>query len=330
MAEAGINHNGEVELAHRMIDVAADAGADAIKFQTFEPERLVTADAPQAEYQQTNMGRAMTQRDMLQGLTLPKDAYSELIAHARERGLLFLSTPFDETCADFLESLGLPAFKIPSGEITNLPFLAYVARKGKPVLLSTGMATLEEVRVAMRVLAENGNPSVALFHCVSCYPTAPELCNLRAMRTLEHTFDVPTGWSDHTEGIAISVAAVALGAKLIEKHFTLDRALPGPDHRASLEPEELRQMVRDIRDTEAALGDGCKQPVLPEIQTAAVARKSLVAAYDLPAGAVLTEREIAILRPGTGLPPARRGELIGRALRVPVRAGTLLSLEMLQ
>jgi N-acetylneuraminate synthase/N,N'-diacetyllegionaminate synthase len=325
IAEAGVNHNGDVELAHRLVDVAADAGADAIKFQTFEPERLVSPLARKAEYQVANTGSSESQLEMLRRLVLPREALAPLAAHAAERGLLFLSTPFDEASADVLEGLGMAAFKVPSGEVTNHPLVAHVAAKGKPVLMSTGMTTLDEVAEAVQVVRENGDPPLALFHCVTSYPAAAADCNLRAIGAMRAAFGVPVGWSDHTEGIQVSLAAVAVGASLLEKHFTLDRSLPGPDHLASLEPGELAALVRGVREIETALGDGVKRPTAAELANAAAARRSLHAARRLAAGHVLQAADLVALRPGTGLPPTIRGRLVGRTLRLAVERGEMLA-----
>ena len=329
IAEAGVNHNGRLDLARRLVEVAARAGADAIKFQTFTAERLVTPDAPKAEYQGRATGAAESQYDMLRRLELSAAAHQELMTCCREQGILFMSTPFDEESADFLETLGVPGFKIASGEITNLPLLTHVARKGKPMIVSTGMARLGEVEAAVEAISAMGHRSYALLHCVSDYPASAADANLRAMHTLRAAFDVPVGYSDHTEGIEVALAAAALGACIIEKHFTLDRSLPGPDHGASLEPEELRRLVQGIRTVEAALGHGRKEPTRGEASTAAAARKSLAASRDIPAGTVLTDDLIAVKRPGTGLPPAMRPHLLGRTARVPIPAGSLLMLDML-
>lgn len=329
IAEAGVNHNGNMDLAHQLIDVAIQSGADAIKFQTFRAERLVTADAPKAAYQLETTSAGESQFEMLRRLELNADAHAALIAHCRDKHLVFLSTPFDEASADLLEALDVPAFKIPSGEITNLPFLSHVAHKNRPLIVSTGMAFLGEVETAVQTIEATDNHTLALLHCVSNYPANPADTNLRAMQTMAHAFNVPVGYSDHTSGIEVSLAAVALGACIVEKHFTLDRSLPGPDHRASAEPTELGALVRGIRMVEAALGDGRKQPAASEANTAAAARKSLVAACDIPAGTVLTEMMIAFRRPGTGLPPAMCEFLIGRSTRTTISTGTLLTLELL-
>ncbi|TME29409.1 MAG: N-acetylneuraminate synthase [Chloroflexi bacterium] len=311
IAEAGVNHNGRASLAHRLVDTAADAGADAVKFQTFDPERVISR-------------RDESQLAMVRELALPLDVFAQLRAHAIERRIMFLSTPFDEGSADFLDSIGVPAFKIPSGEITNMAFLAHVARKGKPMLVSTGMSTLPEVVDALETIRAAGNPPVALFHCVTNYPAAPEECNLRAMATMRSLLHVPVGWSDHSQGISLSIAAVAMGAELLEKHFTLDRSLPGPDHQASLEPAELRTLVTDARATEAALGDGFKAPVQSERAIALAVRRSLHATRDIAAGEILQLSDLVLLRPGSGIPAAQAGQLLGRRLRESVPAGSLL------
>ncbi|RJP24841.1 MAG: N-acetylneuraminate synthase [Deltaproteobacteria bacterium] len=329
IAEAGVNHNGSRDLAMKLIDAAAAAGADAVKFQTFMADRLVAKDAPKAGYQARATGSDETQYEMLKRLELTEDDHRALIAHCGKRDVLFLSTPFDEGSCDFLESLGIPAFKIPSGELTNLPFLAHVAGKGRPVVLSTGMATLREVDEAVAVFAGSGNDRLALLQCVSEYPADPKEANLRAMASMRAAFGFPVGFSDHTPGIAVAVAAAALGACVLEKHFTLDRAMPGPDHRASIEPKELAEMVRGIRIAESALGDGEKRPAAGEGAVASMARKSLVAACDIPAGTLLGPEHIAAMRPGTGISPALRERLLGRRVRVAVPSGTPLDWEML-
>lgn len=329
IAEAGVNHNGSLEMARQLVDVAVRAGANAVKFQTFKAERLATPDAPKAEYQVQATDAAESQYEMLRQLELSPQAHHELMNYCRKKGILFMSTPFDEENADFLDDLGIAAFKVPSGEITNLPFIAHVARKGKPLIVSTGMAYLSEVEAAVRTIEEVGNRDFILLHCVSNYPADPADANLRAMQTMEMAFGAPVGYSDHTLGIEASLAAVALGACILEKHFTLDRNLSGPDHRASVEPDELATLVQGIRNVEAALGHGRKEPAASEANTAAVARKSLVAARDIPTGTKLTGELMAIKRPGTGLPPAMRPYLVGRTVRVDVQGGALLTLEML-
>jgi N-acetylneuraminate synthase len=321
IAEAGVNHNGDIALAHQLIDAAAEAKADAIKFQTFDPDKLAAPAAPMAEYQVENLGEEGSQLAMLRGLVLPESVYPELLRHAAERGILFLSTPFEEESADFLDRLNLPALKISSGDLTNHPFLAHVARKGRTMLVSSGMATLDEVRGAVAAIRQAGNPPLGLFHCVTNYPTDPIDCNLRAMETMRAEFGVPVGWSDHTQGIDISLAAVALGATIIEKHFTLDRTLPGPDHVASLEPSELAAMVQGIRRIESALGDGRKQPKACEEVIAPAARKSLHWRRDLSAGVTISAADIIALRPGTGILPERLASLVGLTTRTAVQQG---------
>ena len=330
IAEAGVNHDGDADMAKQLVDVAAEAGADAVKFQTFTAERVIAHGAPKANYQIETTGAGESQFDMLKRLELPPGAFGELMDYCRQRDILFLSSPFDEASADLLADLGVAAFKIPSGEITNLPFLAHVARYGKPMIVSTGMAYLSEVETAVRAIEEANNREFVLLQCVSNYPTDPADANLRAMHTMAMAFNAPVGYSDHTSGIEVPLAAVALGACAVEKHFTLDRGLAGPDHRASLEPHELAAMIHGIRKVEAALGHGRKEPAVTEANTAAVARKSLVAARDIPAGATLTEGLIDIKRPGNGLPPAMRPYLVGRSLRIDVVQDTLLTLEMLE
>lgn len=329
VAEAGVNHNGDPESARRLVDGAFEAGADAVKFQTFKTERLVSPEAPKAAYQVRTTGAEESQFEMLKRLELPPEAHRSLLAQCRRQGIAFLSTPFDEESADFLDSLGVPAFKIGSGEVTNLPLLRHVARKGKPIILSTGMSWLGEVEAAVRAIREAGGPGLALLHCVSNYPADPRDANLRAMRTMAEAFDVPVGYSDHTLGADVALAAVALGACVIEKHFTLDRNLPGPDHRASLEPAELAALVKGIRTVELALGTGRKEPAASEADVAGAARKSLVMARDAAAGTVLTEDLVSIQRPGTGLPPAVLPYVIGRRLRRDVAAGAVITLAML-
>lgn len=330
IAEAGVNHNGDSGLARALVDAAAGAGADAVKFQTFTAERLVTRDAPKAEYQRRRTVAGESQYDMLKRLELSADTWRELQKHCAEVDIRFMSSPFDDISADLLESMGLTVFKIPSGEIANLPFLEHVARKGKPMIVSTGMATLDEVEAAVNTIKAAGNQNLVLLHCVSDYPADPADVNLRAMKTMEKAFNVAVGYSDHTAGIEVALAAAALGACVIEKHFTLDRSLSGPDHAASLEPDQLKSMIRGIRIVESALGDGRKEPVARELSTAAAARKSLVAAHDARAGTILSDELIVVKRPGTGLPPAMRSRVVGRTLRVDLKAGTLIALEMLK
>ena len=328
IAEVGVNHDGSLDRALELVEAAAAAGADAVKFQTFRADRLATAEAPKAPYQLAGTDPEESQLGMLQRLELSPDAHLRLQAAAEAAGIEFLSSLFDEESADLLDGLGLSAFKIPSGEITNLPLLAHVGRFGRPVILSTGMADLDEVRAAVDGLEGAGNDQIVILHCVSSYPAPPAEANLRAMATMGAAFRKPVGFSDHTLGVEVALAAVALGACAIEKHLTLDRSAPGPDHAASLEPSEFRDLVRSIRSVESALGDGQKVSAPSERATAAVARKSLVAACLIAAGTVVTDEMIALSRPGTGLPPAARGLVVGRVARVDIPDGTLLSTEL--
>ena len=329
IAEAGVNHNGSLELAHQLVDAAVRAGADAVKFQTFKAERLVSPDAPKADYQLHTTDATESHFEMIRRLELSPDMHRDLKTYCGDRGILFMSSPFDEESADLLAELDVAVFKIPSGEITNIPLLHHVALKGKPMIVSTGMAYLSEVEAAVRAIQEAGNQQYVLLHCVSNYPADPADVNLRAMGTMSVAFGAPVGYSDHTMGTEMPIAAVAMGANVIEKHLTLDRALPGPDHVASLEPGEFAAMVGGIRNVESAMGHGRKEPAKSEANTASVARKSLVAARDIPAGTILTEGMIAFKRPGTGLPPVMLPHLLGRTVRAEIPEGTLISLELL-
>ncbi len=330
IAEAGINHNGDMDLARALIDAAADSGADAVKFQTFLADRLVTTDAPKAQYQVQAADSDETQKEMLARLELTRQDHVDLIDHCKLRGILFLSTPFDEISADLLENLNMPAFKIPSGEIINLPFLEYVARKEKPMIISTGMSTIEEVHEALRVVRNAGNDEVVLLHCVTNYPADPADVNLRTMATMKETLSVPVGYSDHTLGKEIPLAAVALGACVIEKHFTLSRDMPGPDHQASLEPDELKSLVEGVRKVESAMGTGRKVPSPAEEANARVVRKSLVAARYIPEGSVITVDDLTAKRPGTGLSPAILPSLLGKEARMAIDEGTIITMELLK
>ena len=314
IAEAGVNHNGDPALAERLVDAAAEAGADAVKFQTFTAERLVTRTAARAAYQITNTGSDASQFEMLRSLEVSEGMHRVLKARAESRGIAFLSTPFDVSSIALLARLGLQTLKIGSGEITNLPCLRAIGRLGKLVILSTGMADLEEVRAALNALVSAGTPKdqITVLHCHTDYPTAMEDVNLRAMITMRESLGIAVGYSDHTLGIEVPIAAVALGATVIEKHFTLDRTMRGPDHVASLEPGELSAMVRAIRNIEAALGDGVKRPTPREAVNVAVARKSIVAARDIAAGEHFTEENLTVKRPGGGLSPMVLDRVIGQ------------------
>lgn len=329
IAEAGVNHNGDIKMAHQLVEVAAQAGADAVKFQAFKAECLTSEYAPKADYQLKTTNVAESQREMLQQLELSSRYHQELLESCKRKRILFMSTPFDEESANMLDNLDIAAFKIPSGEITNLPFIGHVAQKRKPLIVSTGMSYLGEVEKAVRTILKTGNQQLVLLHCVSSYPAAASDVNLKSMRTLASAFDLPVGYSDHTSGIEITLAAVALGAVIIEKHFTLNRNLPGPDHQASLEPAELIELVKGIRKVESAMGDGLKRPADSEKRNALVVRKSLVAASDIVAGTELTEEMLVLKRPGSGLLPDMRRYLIGRKLNQDIKAGALLKMEML-
>lgn len=324
IAEAGVNHNGSMQLALKLVDGAVEACADAVKFQTFTTEKMIAPAAPKAEYQIRTTGTSESQFEMLKRLELSQQEFQAIADYCQTKQIVFLSTPFEEDSSDFLETISVPAYKIASGELTNLPFLAHVARKGKPMIVSTGMAGLDEVNLAVRTIRSNGNPGLILLHCTSNYPTDPKDVNLKAMRTLAETFDVPVGYSDHTYGIEIALGAVALGACVIEKHFTLDRNLPGPDQQASLEVSDLKRMVQSIRMVEEALGTGVKEPVTGEIATAAVARKSLYLKNDLLEGHSLLIEDLIAMRPGVGISPANMDQVLGHKLKQAVKAGTLL------
>ncbi len=315
IAEAGVNHNGDLGLAKQLIAEAANAGADLVKFQSFVTDRNISRQAPKAEYQKGATDPAESQYDMVKKLELSRDDHLELFAECKKHSIGFFSTAFDNESFDLLLELGMEYVKIPSGEITNLPYLRYVSRLGIPVLLSTGMATLGEIEAAIDVIESAGTlrDKITVLHCTTEYPAPMEEVNLRAMEGIGRAFKVDVGYSDHTSGIEVPVAAVALGASVIEKHFTLDRDLPGPDHRASLEPKELKAMITAIRNIEMALGDGIKRPGARELKNRPVARKSLVAARAIAAGDVFCSDNIVAKRPGTGISPMRWDDVIGRA-----------------
>ncbi len=315
IAEAGVNHNGCIKTAKRLIDAAASAGADLIKFQTFRTELLVNREAEKADYQKQNTPGGDTQFDMLRRLEISPEDHYELIRHCENRNIRFFSTAFDNDSVDFLKDLNLGLWKIPSGEITNLPYLRKIARYGQPVLLSTGMCGLREVEEAVSVLLSEGlsRESITVLHCNTQYPTPMEDVHLRAMVQMGEHFGIKTGYSDHTEGIEVAIAAAALGAVVIEKHLTLDKTMEGPDHRASLEPEEFARMVQSIRNIERALGNGCKTPSPSEIPNRSVARKSIVAARPIRRGELFSEENLTVKRPGNGISPMRWNEIIGTA-----------------
>ena len=314
IAEAGVNHNGDIKLAKKLIDVAAEANADFVKFQTFTADSIVTRVAKKAVYQAQNMGSSESQHEMLRRLELTPDMHNELIAHCATRKIGFFSTAFDIESVNFLVSLGQNHFKIPSGEITNLPYLRQIGQLGESVILSTGMSTLAEIEAAIDVLEHAGTQrsNITILHCTTEYPTPMSEVNLHAMQTIHHAFGVKVGYSDHTPGIEVSIAAAAMGATVIEKHFTLDRNLPGPDHKASLEPEELKAMVSAIRNIEIALGDGIKRLTPSEVRNKPVMRKSIVASKEIKKGEIFSLQNITTKRPGTGISPMRWDEVIGR------------------
>lgn len=317
IAEAGVNHNGDLELAKKLIDAAAEAGADLVKFQTFNADRLVASTAKKAAYQIQATDSRESQHEMLRRLELTEDMHKELIAHCAARDIGFFSTGFDIKSVDLLMSFGQNHFKIPSGEITNLPYLRHIGQLGRPVILSTGMATMEEIKSALQILENSGTPkkSITVLHCTTEYPTPMPEVNLRAMISIRDNFGVKVGYSDHTLGIEVAIAAVALGATVIEKHFTLDRNLPGPDHKASLEAKELKAMVAAIRSIEVALGDGIKRPAPSETKNIPVARKSIIASKAIQAGEIFKTENLTTKRPGTGISPMRFDEVLGMKAR---------------
>ena len=313
IAEAGVNHNGSIELAKKLIDVASESGADAVKFQTFKAENLVSKNAQKADYQKQTTDKNESQFDMIKKLELDIDTHKELIAYCKTKNIMFLSTPFDHDSIDLLSDLGLEMFKIPSGEITNLPYLRHIGRLNKKVILSTGMADIGEIEDALDVLIAAGTKkeNITVLHANTMYPTPMEDVNLKAMVTIGNTFDVAFGYSDHTLGIEVDIAAVAMGACCIEKHFTLDKTMEGPDHKASLEPDELKAMVKAIRNIELALGSCVKKPSKSEIPNIQIARKSIVAKMDIKKGELLFEDNLTIKRPGNGINPMRWDEIVG-------------------
>lgn len=311
IAEAGVNHNGSLEIAKKMVDAAKDAGADAIKFQTFKAENIVTKNAAKADYQVKNTGEDTSQYAMLKKLELSCADFEKIKAYCDDSGIEFLSTPFDLESIDFLQEIGIRFLKIPSGEITNFPYLRKIGQTGMPVIMSTGMSTLEEVGEAIRVLREYGSNEISLLHCTTEYPAPLDSVNLKAMQTMAEAFNLPVGYSDHTSGIAVSVAAVAMGAVIIEKHFTLDRSMEGPDHKASLEPDELKAMVQSIRDVEMAMGTGEKGLSYSELKNVSVVRKSIVAKRAIRKGMLFSEDNLSVKRPGTGVNPMQWNKVIG-------------------
>lgn len=329
IAEAGVNHNGDMDMAKRLIDAAADAGADIVKFQTFKADRIIAAHAPKAAYQERATGNSESQLDMVRKLELTDDQHDELIAHSRARGIRFLSTPFDQESIALLRSKGITIGKVPSGEVTNKPYLQAMALAFPRLIMSTGMCTLDEVAAALDVLLQAGaqRTNITLLHCNTEYPTPMTDVHLRAMGTLHQAFGAAVGYSDHTLGIEVPIAAVALGASVIEKHITLHRALPGPDHKASLEPDELKAMVSAIRNVERALGSGTKAPSPSEHKNIAIARKSIHLARAVESGAVLAMDDLIMLRPGTGITPMRIDDVVGKRAARDLPLGIMLKMD---
>lgn len=312
IAEAGDNHNGDFALALKLVDVAVESGADCVKFQTFVTEEVISKKAEKADYQKESTGINESQYEMVKKLELSFEQFKEIDSYCKKKGIIFLSTAFDLRSIEFLNTLDMPFWKIPSGEITNLPYLMKIAQINKDVVLSTGMSTIEEIREAVDVLTNNGAGKITLLHCNTEYPTPMEDVNLKAMASLQKLFNLDVGYSDHTLGIEVPVAAVALGAKIIEKHFTLDRNMEGPDHQASLEPHELKDMVKSICNIEKALGSDIKKPSQSETKNINIARKSIVARRKIVKGEVFTEENLAIKRPGNGISPMKWFDVLGK------------------
>jgi N-acetylneuraminate synthase/N,N'-diacetyllegionaminate synthase len=328
IAEAGVNHNGDIDMALRLVREAKRVGADCVKFQTFKAERVVTEEAPKSAYQLTTTSPGESQVDMLRKLELDESAYEDLMAECREEDILFLSTPYNIEDVDFLDSLGVPAFKIASGQAVEPYFLEYVARRGKPILLSTGMCNLAEVDRAVRVVRGVGNDQIVVLQCTTNYPSAIEDCNLRSIVTMRDALDVPVGYSDHTKGLIAATASVALGACIVERHFTLDKALLGPDHSSSSDPEEFGALVRQIREVEVALGSGVKYPSDIEQENAVGMRRSIVAKGRIRCGQAIMADMLTFKRPATGLKPELLHELVGRVATCDIKADQMLSWEM--
>ncbi|WP_017211318.1 N-acetylneuraminate synthase [Clostridium beijerinckii] len=327
IAEAGVNHNGDINLAKKLIDVAKEANVDAIKFQTFKTEKIVSKFAEPAEYQKENLGNNESQYEMVKKLELSYENFKVLKQYCDENDIMFLSTPDDEDSLDFLVDLKVPMIKIGSTEVTNVNYLRKIAQKNLPIVLSTGMSNLGEVETALEAMYEEGNRNITLLHATTDYPTQYEDVNLSAMCTLKSAFSVPVGYSDHTLGYEAAVAAVSMGAEIIEKHFTLDKNMEGPDHKASLEPDELKEFVEKIRNTELLLGDGIKRPTKREKAIIVAARRSVVAAYELKEGTVITEEMLEFKRPGNGIKPEMEDILIGRKLKRDIKEDEVIKWE---
>lgn len=326
IAEAGVNHNGDIKIAKQLIDTARDSGADAVKFQTFQADSLVCKTAKKAEYQLEMTDKAETQYDMLKKFELTRQMHQELIEYCAMKNIMFLSTPFDLESIKLLSELGMQIYKIPSGEITNLPYLRKIAKQHKKIILSTGMSSMDEVKAAVSVLKNNGAGDITLLHCNTQYPTPVSDVNLLAMVKMQEETGLPVGYSDHTQGIEIPIAATALGATVIEKHFTLDKNMEGPDHKASLEPQELKQMVAGIRKIETALGSKTKQVSESEMPNAAIVRKSIVAATNIKKGEMYTEKNLTTKRPATGINPMLWDEVIGKTANKDYEADEIIQL----
>lgn len=322
IAEAGVNHNGSLELAKKLIDIACDCGCDAVKFQTFKCENLVSKTAQKADYQKQTTDSNENQFEMIKKLELSYDDFKELQKYCNEKKIMFLSTPFDLESADFLNSLNMPVFKIPSGEITNLPYLRKINLLKKKIILSTGMSTIEEISDALKVLKDC---EVSLLHCTTEYPCPYNEVNLKAIQTLQDEFNLKVGYSDHTEGIEVSIAAVAIGATIIEKHFTLDKKMQGPDHKASLEPDELKAMVKSIRNIELAIGNGTKKPTQSELKNKEIARKSIVAKCTIQKGEKFSEENLTAKRPATGICPMKWDDIIGTIAQKSYKEDEIIS-----
>lgn len=333
IAEAGVNHNGSEELALKLVETAAKAGADAVKFQTFKAKKLVAEGTATAEYQKQQTG-VDDQFEMIRSLELSEDLHWRLVSHCKECGIEFMSTPFDIEAATFLLDLGMERLKIPSGELTNFPYLRQLAAFDKPLILSTGMSSLDEVDQAVSVIHEERNKRefskpladmLTILHCTSNYPAQFEDVNLKVIQTMTSNLEIPVGYSDHTSGTLVSVAAVAMGAQVIEKHFTMDRDLPGPDHKASLEPNELQELISRIRQIEICLGDGIKKPRASELPVRDLVRRSVTLMSDKEAGDMINEDDLTLLRPGTGIPPRQLYDVFGKRLKSSKKAGTTLT-----
>jgi N,N'-diacetyllegionaminate synthase len=332
IAEAGVNHNGDIDFAKKLVDIAASAGADAVKFQTFKAEKLVLQGVDKAKYQMNSTGPKESQYQMLKKLELTESNFEELKTYAEKNNIIFLSTPFDHESVDFLDRIDVPLFKIGSGEITNLPLLSHIAKKNKPVILSTGMATLGEIEEALHTLMSEELKDIIVLHCITSYPAKTEEANLNVIKTLRSCFKLPVGLSDHTLGINVSLAARVLGACVIEKHFTLDKKLPGPDHRASLDPDELKALVKGIREIESALGDGIRNPTKEEENIKKFVRKKLIAIVDIPKNTTISEEMITIKRVGTdeGIPPKFFNDILGKKTYQDIKINSIINWNMIK